>query len=295
MGGDHAVMLAYATPARGTVLLPVTNFAVRDREAGTSTAVNSSVGMWKKLERIRRDPHVALAFHTREHAYDRAPRVRAGAGQGHARRSGAGLPDEHPRALGAHRAVERPRPWLEVVDARLRAPGGGRDRRRARGGLAGPPLRGRAGGARRSATRPARVAAAAEGRHRPADSTTSARRAGLRPCPTCCSAGSGPTGSPMVVPVGIAGTEPGGIRPGGGRRAAAARRAPRRLLRPLVQQGRDRPEPAQAHGLARRHAVRAAHSGQPQVSGLAAAVQLRVGRGRRDAACAARARAGFIR
>jgi hypothetical protein len=30
--------------------------------------VNTSVGAWKKLERIRRNPRVALAFHNREHA-----------------------------------------------------------------------------------------------------------------------------------------------------------------------------------------------------------------------------------
>ena len=72
---DHVVMLAYATPARGAVLLPVTNFGIRDREAGTIT-VNSSVGAWKKLERMRRDPHVALAFHTRRHAaHDRGDYV----------------------------------------------------------------------------------------------------------------------------------------------------------------------------------------------------------------------------
>jgi nitroimidazol reductase NimA-like FMN-containing flavoprotein (pyridoxamine 5'-phosphate oxidase superfamily) len=67
LDGDHVVMLAYVTPASGVVLIPVTNFAVRDREAGTLTAVNSSVGAWRKLERIRRNPHIALAFHTREH------------------------------------------------------------------------------------------------------------------------------------------------------------------------------------------------------------------------------------
>lgn len=67
LDGDHVVMLAYATPAQGAVLLPVSNFAVRDREAGTITAINSSVGVWRKLERIRRNPKVALAFHTREH------------------------------------------------------------------------------------------------------------------------------------------------------------------------------------------------------------------------------------
>jgi hypothetical protein len=65
---DHVVMLVYATPANGTVLLPLTNFALRDRAAGTLTALNSSVAMWKKLERIRRNPRVALAYHTRAHA-----------------------------------------------------------------------------------------------------------------------------------------------------------------------------------------------------------------------------------
>ena len=68
LDGDHVVMLAYATPANGVVLLPVSNFAVRDRAAGTVTSVNSSVGVWKKLDRIRSNPKVALAYHTREHA-----------------------------------------------------------------------------------------------------------------------------------------------------------------------------------------------------------------------------------
>jgi hypothetical protein len=67
LAGDHAVGLAYVTPASGVVITPVTNFAMQDREAGTVT-VNSSVGAWKKLERIRQNPSVALAFHTREHA-----------------------------------------------------------------------------------------------------------------------------------------------------------------------------------------------------------------------------------
>jgi len=72
VGGDHAVALAYVTPASGVVLTPVTNFGMRDSEGGTVT-VNSSIGAWKKLERIRRDPHVALAFHTREHASSGRP------------------------------------------------------------------------------------------------------------------------------------------------------------------------------------------------------------------------------
>jgi hypothetical protein len=72
LAGDHVVILAYVTPARGVVLTPVTNFGVRDRAAGTVT-VNSSVGAPKKLDRIRRNPHVALAFHTRAHALHQRP------------------------------------------------------------------------------------------------------------------------------------------------------------------------------------------------------------------------------
>ena len=70
--GDHVVALAYVTPARGVVVTPVTNFALHDREGGR-VSVNSSVGAWRKLDRIRRNPRVALAFHTREHASSDRP------------------------------------------------------------------------------------------------------------------------------------------------------------------------------------------------------------------------------
>ncbi len=72
VGGDHAVMLAYVTPAKGVVLLPVTNFGTRDRTAGTVT-VNSSAGAWKKLARMRENPQVSLAYHTRDHALSDRP------------------------------------------------------------------------------------------------------------------------------------------------------------------------------------------------------------------------------
>jgi hypothetical protein len=72
LAGDQAVALGHVTPAGGVVLTPVTNFALRDREAGT-VAVNSSIGMWRKLERITQDPHVAIAFHTRAHGFSGRP------------------------------------------------------------------------------------------------------------------------------------------------------------------------------------------------------------------------------
>jgi hypothetical protein len=75
LDGDHAVMLAYVTPARGVVLAPVSNFGLHDPATGT-VSVSSSVGAWKKLERIRGNPQVALAFHTRAHAtHDRGEYV----------------------------------------------------------------------------------------------------------------------------------------------------------------------------------------------------------------------------
>jgi nitroimidazol reductase NimA-like FMN-containing flavoprotein (pyridoxamine 5'-phosphate oxidase superfamily) len=73
LAGDQVVVLASITPARGVVLTPLTNFGTRDRQAGTLTAVNTSVGVWKKLERMRRNPNVALAYHTREHGFSGRP------------------------------------------------------------------------------------------------------------------------------------------------------------------------------------------------------------------------------
>src|SRR3954470_14277950 len=73
LAGDQVVALAYCTPASGVVLTPLTNFGLRDRAAGTLTAVNSSVGVYRKLERIRANPRIALAYHTRTHGFTDRP------------------------------------------------------------------------------------------------------------------------------------------------------------------------------------------------------------------------------
>ncbi len=65
-------MLGYVTPAHGVVLTPVTNFTLHDREAGT-VSISTSIGAWKKLARIRANPNIALAFHTRAHADHERP------------------------------------------------------------------------------------------------------------------------------------------------------------------------------------------------------------------------------
>lgn len=108
LDGDHVVMLVYATPASGAVLLPLCNFAGRDRLAGTITAVNSSVGGWKKLERIERNPKVALAYHTRTHGLSDRPEYVVV--QGRARLSEA-IPDYPSTILDRW---ERFEPWSRI-------------------------------------------------------------------------------------------------------------------------------------------------------------------------------------
>jgi hypothetical protein len=66
MAGDLAAALAYATPARGTVITPMAPLGLRDREAGTIT-LTTSLGLWKKLDRMRANPNVAVAYHARDH------------------------------------------------------------------------------------------------------------------------------------------------------------------------------------------------------------------------------------
>jgi hypothetical protein len=73
IGGDQAVVLAYVTPARGVVLTPLTNFGLRDRDAGTMTPLNSSVGMWKKLRRLAENPRIAVVYHTRDQGFSERP------------------------------------------------------------------------------------------------------------------------------------------------------------------------------------------------------------------------------
>ncbi|BAH50632.1 pyridoxamine 5'-phosphate oxidase family protein [Rhodococcus opacus] len=57
---------AYITPAGGAVVAAVAPVGMRDREQGT-VAFTTSLGFGRKLERIKAEPRVALAFHAREH------------------------------------------------------------------------------------------------------------------------------------------------------------------------------------------------------------------------------------
>src|SRR2546422_3940797 len=73
LGSDQVVVFAHVTPMGGVVLTPLTNTGLRDRQAGAVSPVSSSVGMWRKLARIRQNPNVAVAYHTREHGFSDRP------------------------------------------------------------------------------------------------------------------------------------------------------------------------------------------------------------------------------
>src|ERR671939_1965358 len=68
IGGDLTAALAYVTPAGGAVVTAVAPIGLRDRERGT-VGFTTSLGLSKKLERIRQNPRVALAYHAREHGF----------------------------------------------------------------------------------------------------------------------------------------------------------------------------------------------------------------------------------
>ena len=68
IGGDLTAALAYVTPAGGVVVTPVAPIGLRDRAAGT-VGFTTSLGLGKKLERIERNPKVAMAYHAREHGF----------------------------------------------------------------------------------------------------------------------------------------------------------------------------------------------------------------------------------
>jgi hypothetical protein len=72
LGGDLTAALAYATPAGGAVLTPVAPIGLRDRAAGT-VSFTTSLGFGRKLDRIKADPRVALAYHAREHGFATGP------------------------------------------------------------------------------------------------------------------------------------------------------------------------------------------------------------------------------
>jgi hypothetical protein len=72
IAGDAAVGFASVTPAKGVVIMPMAPLGLRDSDAGTVT-ITTSLGLPKKLVRLRQNPSVALAYHAREHGFSSSP------------------------------------------------------------------------------------------------------------------------------------------------------------------------------------------------------------------------------
>lgn len=104
-------------------ITPLTNTSVRDREAATLEPVTTSVGMWKKLQRMRDDPKVAVAYHTRAHGLnDRPEYVLVQGDAWHTPIEGANWAHEHPeeyeRFLGGPSGPLMAR-WLSAYNWRV--------------------------------------------------------------------------------------------------------------------------------------------------------------------------------
>jgi hypothetical protein len=72
IGGDLTAGVAYVTPAGGAVVTAVAPIGLRDRDAGTVT-FTTSLGFGRKLDRLRQEPRMALAYHARDHGFSERP------------------------------------------------------------------------------------------------------------------------------------------------------------------------------------------------------------------------------
>ena len=70
--GDITAAAAYVTPAGGAVVTAVAPCGLGQQDRGI-TGFTTSLGFGKKLERIIREPRVALAYHSRDHGFSASP------------------------------------------------------------------------------------------------------------------------------------------------------------------------------------------------------------------------------
>ena len=224
--GDLTAALAYVTPAGGAVVAAVAPIGLRDRDGGT-VSFTTSLGLGRKLERIARNPRVALAYHAREHGFTARPEFVLVQGDATPARE----PDrdyleqtvrpQATRFLGAPkegrlfwdrwlREYYQDRIPVAISVERMTVWPDGRCAGRPTGHGAPAP------GDPPSQDEPARGAGPR------LDSERAAKR--LRALDHCLLAYVGADGYPDVVPVEIAGAGPGGIRLGSERRLAPGSR-----------------------------------------------------------------------
>ena len=72
LAADLTAGLAYPTSAKGVVIVPMSPLGIQNRAAGTVT-LSSTIAFPKKIERIRANPSLALAYHAREHGFSSRP------------------------------------------------------------------------------------------------------------------------------------------------------------------------------------------------------------------------------
>lgn len=72
IAGDLTAAVAYLTRTGGAVITSVAPLGLRDRERGV-LSFTTSLGFSKKLERLIRNPAVALAFHARDYGRSASP------------------------------------------------------------------------------------------------------------------------------------------------------------------------------------------------------------------------------
>ena len=200
LGGDLTCAIAYVTPAGGAVVTAVAPIGLRDREANT-VGFTTSLGFGRKLDRLRTEPRIAMAYHAREHGLGDGANRRYVLVQGRASFDAdpdPRLPRERDRpALGPLPGRTAPRVLLGPLAAGLlRGPRAGDRRRGAHRGLARPADRGRpAGGRERTAGRAASAPAGAQEGHGPARGRRPCGHAGGASCTTASSPTWTPTGT----------------------------------------------------------------------------------------------------
>jgi len=203
LAGDLTAALAYVTPAGGAVVTPVAPVGLRDREAAT-VSFTTSLGFGRKLDRIKQNPRVALAYHAREHGFASDPRFVLVQGTASYDANPDRLVLEDQVGPASERFMGPPRRgpfWDRWLSCLLRRPRGGDRLGRARAVLARPAMQWRA----RAQRDAARVQRARVATRRP----RTVPRPGLTPGPprdvsrgsrTCCSATSASTGFPSSCP-----------------------------------------------------------------------------------------------
>jgi hypothetical protein len=247
IAGDLTAALAYVTPAGGAVVTAVAPIGLRDREAGT-VSFTTSLGFGKKLERISRNPRVALAYHAREHGFAAGPTFVLVQGEGTASTE----PDKRllEDVIGpqAERFMGPPRRgklfwdrWLREyysdrvpVSVRVERVVAWPDEQ-----AAGEPA---VFGAPRSETQPQAQAPPVKGAGPRLDAPRATRR--LQALPNQLLAFVGADGYPEVLPVSVSGGDRAGIRlecanalPPGGRRAGLLAHSYKASLVGLVTRG----------------------------------------------------------